>query len=272
VFSPRGHTLPPAGSKFTLGFKCHYGTYSNPGGMHDNVPSNIRELTCTGPVYKKLVLSVCSGIYGLNEGNGPPGQPDNYSTYAKSMDSTATTQCPSTIILSTDPVSAEMQAIKMMRINKGGKYTASDMPPYLQASAGLTASGFSPTYNIGTIDESKMVVRKILNGNFTPVLNPASGPMNASSAAVVAHHIKGHNSTFIEFKLPAEHAGKDASIEFYDARGALVRKVSHKVQGVQNHLSWDELNERGNPVAKGTYVVHLISGEKRASVPFTIVR
>jgi len=229
-------------------------------------------MNCTGPVYNKTVLAVCSGIYGMNEGNGPAGSADNYTTYAQSIDKTSTTQCPTTIIMSTDPVSAEMQTIKMMRINKGGAYATANMPPYLQASAGMTASGFTPTYNIGTIDEAQMDIRKIVNGISTPVLSPDASGIAASGAGIAAHQIKGYNTTFIEFKLPDGHVGKEASVEIYDSRGAIVRKFIQKVLGVQNHFSWDETDVAGNVVARGMYAALLSSGSVRESTRFMIVR
>jgi hypothetical protein len=282
VFGPRGHNMPPTGSGFTLGFKNHFGTYSDPWiTMHANgsgmwtaqTAQNLIDINCTGPVYTKTVLVVCSGIYGTNEGNQPTVAATNYGPYAHSIDNTiaATASGPTTIIMSTDPISVEMQAIKMMRLNSGGAYATANMPPYLQAAAGLTASGFTKTYNIGTIDESKMDIRPIKNGVSTPVLNPVADPINASQAGIVAHHINGHN-TFIEFMLPQEHVGKEAIIEIYDVKGALVRKLSRKVLGVRNNLSWDEKSERGALVSKGTYIAQLISSGKRASAPFTIVR
>ena len=269
VFSPRGHNV---GSKFTLGFKNHFGTYSNASAMHTNAPQNIQAINCTGPVFTKNVLSVCSGIYGMNEGNGPAGSADIYTTYAQSIDPTSTNQCPTTIVMSTDPVSAEMQAIKMMRINKKETYALADMPTYLQASAGMTATGFTTVNNIGVIDESQMTVLKIINGASTPVLNPAAGLMGPSGAAIVAHHIKGLANTFIEFKLPVAQVGSNASIEIFDNKGALVRKFSQKVLGVQNHFSWDESDMTGKMAGQGMYVAHLASESIRESTRFMIVR
>ena len=270
VFSPRGHSI---GSKFTLGFKSHFGTYSDPDPqLHTNAAQNLRDINCAGPVYTKTVLSVCGGIYGMNEGHGPSGSPDIYTTYAQSMDKTSATQCPTTIIMSTDPISIEMQSIKMMRINNNGAYTIADMPPYLQASAGITALGFSTTSNIGVIDESQMTIRKIINGAIAPVLDPGSRAPRVSGAGIAARHIKGHDSSFIEFKLPDGHVGSDASIEIYDTGGAVVRKFIRKVLGVQNNLSWDEKDGRGGPVAAGMYIVRLISNGKHASAPLMIVR
>lgn len=271
VFSPRGHNV---GSKFTLGFKSHFGTYFPVNqDLHTNAAQNIQAINCTGPVYTKNVLSVCSGIFGMNEGNGPAGLPDIYTTYAQSMDKTSTNQCPTTIIMSTDPVSAEMQAIKIMRINKNETYAIADMPTYLQASAGIATTGFTTIYNIGTIDESQMTVLKIINGASTPVLNPVGGAAGASSGAgIVAHHMKGRNATFIEFKLPSDHIGKEAFIEIFDGRGALVRKFSQKALGAQNHFSWDETDATGNTAENGMYVARLSSGSARESTRFMIVR
>jgi hypothetical protein len=208
----------------------------------------------------------------MNEGNGPAGSADIYTTYAQSIDPTSTNQCPTTIVMSTDPVSAEMQAIKMMRINKKETYALADMPTYLQASAGMTATGFTTVNNIGVIDESQMTVLKIINGASTPVLNPAAGLMGPSGAAIVAHHIKGLANTFIEFKLPVAQVGSNASIEIFDNKGALVRKFSQKVLGVQNHFSWDESDMTGKMAGQGMYVAHLASESIRESTRFMIVR
>ena len=270
VFSPRGHNQPPVGSQVSLGFKSHYGTYSDPTGMHANITHNIRDINCSGPVYNKTVLSVCSGIYGMNEGHGPAGIPDNFTTYAQTMDKTSTTQCPTTIIMSTDPVSAEMQSLKIMRINSKKTYALADMPEYLKAAAGVEVVGWSPIHNIGVIDESQMTIHKIING-VEPVLYQAPG-LNSFGLGIAAHHLKGHNSAFIEFTLPSDHVGREASIEIFNSKGALVRKLSHKVLGVLNNVSWDEMNEQGALASKGLYVVHLISNGKRVSTPMTIIR
>jgi hypothetical protein len=270
VFSPRGHMVPPEGSKFTLGFKSHYGTYSNPLGIHSNWDSNFREITCIGPVYNKLVLSVCSGIFGMNEGSGPTGAAQDYSTYAKSIDNTAASQCPTTIIMSTDPISAEMQAIKMMRINKGKKYTTADLPVYLRASGGIDGSALTPTYNIGTIEESQMDIRKIINASTPTRIHPLSSG-NTVNVGISAHEIGGRGSVFMEFALPSDHAGKDAKIEIFNAQGSRVAVLSQKVLGVLNHLSWDKKDVRGKLVSRGRYVARLSSGLVRESTQFSIV-
>jgi hypothetical protein len=271
VFSPRGHSIPPAGSQFSLGFKSHYGTYSDPSLIHDTVTTNIREMVCKGPVYAKSVLSVCSGIYGMNEGNGPTGNADIFKTYAQKIDASSNTQCPTTIILTTDPISAEMQSIKILRMNKGGAFGVSDMPPYLKASAGIDADGFTPTYNIGVIDEAQMDVRRIINGQIIAVKDPTRVPMNGAGTVVSAHQIKGH-STFIEFSLPKDHFGKEAKLEIFDLKGSLTRSFSPKVMGMLNHLSWDEKDTKGALVSKGAYIVRLSSGTMRESSQFSIVR
>jgi hypothetical protein len=159
VFSPRGHWTEFGG--FTLGFKSHYGTYDP---VHGNgAPAYVRDINCTGPVFNKTVLSMCSGLFGMDEGNGPTGGINDYSVYSKKMDATSTNNNPTTIIISTDPVSCEMQAIKMMRMNNGKSYATADLPAYLKMSGGVASSG-STIHNIGIIDENQMDVRKIVNG------------------------------------------------------------------------------------------------------------
>jgi len=266
VFSPRGHSI----AKVTLGFKSHLGTYSNASGLHGNIGQNLRDLNCTGPVYAKNVLSVCSGIYAMNEGNGPGGAAENYTTYAQSIDKTSTNQCPTTIMLSTDPVSVEMQTVKMMRINKKGAYATADMPDFLKASGGVAVSGWSPINTIGVIDESKMDLRKIINTSTAAAHQ--SDPLRVSAAGITAHPLKTGNGVFIEFKLPDAHVGKDASIEILDGKGALVRKFSQKVLGARNHFSWDETDGNGKALSKGLYIAHLSSGGVNESTRFTSVR
>jgi hypothetical protein len=102
VFSPRGHD--PLIGGVTLNFKSHYGTYDPL--YHDATAwaPYIRDINCIGPVFKKTVLSVCAGIFGMNIAHGPTGNPDDYTRYAATMDPTATL-VPTTVMMSTDPVS-----------------------------------------------------------------------------------------------------------------------------------------------------------------------
>lgn len=159
VFSPIGH-IPEFGG-FTLGFKSHYGSYKP---THvDHPQPYMRDINCQGPIFNKSVLSICSGIFGMNEGNGPAGGMDDYSMYSKRIDPTSTNDKPTTIIMSTDPISCEFQAIKMMRLNNGKSYAIADLPDYLKASGGI-GGALTPIYNIGVIDERLMDVRRIVNG------------------------------------------------------------------------------------------------------------
>jgi hypothetical protein len=277
VFSPRGNTNPPQGSQFTLGFKSHFGTYFDVTAdkelMHSsNLVQFLQDISCNGPVYKKQVLNVCSGIYGMNEGNGPSGEPDVFKTYAQKIDASSTNQCPTTIIMSTDPVSAEMQSIKMMRMNRAnGAFTVDDMPGYLKASAGIVVDGFSATNNIGVIDEEQMDIRRIVNGEIIAVKDPGFMAHAEAGVSISAHQIKGY-STFIDYMLSKDYFGKEATIEIVDARGSVVKKISQKVMGVRNHISWDEKNDYGSTVAKGVYFIRLSCGGARHASRFSIIR
>jgi hypothetical protein len=272
VFSPRGHSI---GSTFTLGFKNHFGTYelnrNKTGDLHNNAAQNLRDMHCMGPVYKKNVLSICSGILGMNESKGPTGVPENYSNYSKTMDPSSTCQCPTTIIMSTDPVSCEMQTIKMMRLNKNpaGKYGISDMPTYLQASAGISGALSGTVYNIGVIDESKMDIRRIINGTrmASGLVSSHRTPTFQKSTIAVS---PGHGATFIEYRLPADLIGQMAFIEIYSINGVLVRSYSQNILGAMNHYAWNNRNQSNNPVSTGRYVVRILAGAEKLSSSFFI--
>jgi hypothetical protein len=276
VFSPRGHTFPPEGSQFTLGFKSHIGTYASEykgegPALHENLVQNLRDMNCTGPVYKKNVLSVCSGIFGMNEGHGPGGSADPFLNYAKTMDSSITSKSASstTILMSTDPISIEMQAIKILRLNKSpaGGYAIADMPPYLKSAAGISDALPGTTYNIGIIDESKMELRRIING-LTSIGVAGNALKNASSNLKVSP-LAGHSSTFVEFSLPPEMLGIDAIIEIVTLNGALVKKITLRVLGSNNHFSWNNRNEVG-ALVKGPFVVKATCGRVLMSEKFVI--
>jgi hypothetical protein len=278
VFSPRGHGA--YAENFTLGFKNHYGTYNCVYHDSPNTSQFLRNICCTGPVYNRTVLLMCSGIYGQYESNGPTGTPQNYNRYSKYMDTTSTNTNPTTIIMGTDPVSVEMQTIKMMRIQGQGLYAVADMPNYLKASGGVVVSGTNwppnPSLpnamdNIGEINETNMTVRYVINGVVAVKERPSAQAIN-SGAFVSATQIKGHNSTFIEFALPESHTGKIASVEIYNLKGTLVTKLSHRVGGVLNHLSWNETNASGSHVGIGAYVVRLVSEGVDVSSKFSIAR
>jgi len=156
----RGHK--PHSASVTLGFKSHYGTY--PATYHDEkTQAYLQEINCTGPVFKKTVLTVFAAIFGLKEGHGPTGEADDYVNYARKMDPTTANPAVNTVLMSTDPVTAEYIAVKIMRLRDDKPYTVKTMPKYLKASAGLKGI-MEPTYNIGVINEKKMDVRKIING------------------------------------------------------------------------------------------------------------
>lgn len=263
IFSPRGHSV---GSSFTIGFKSHYGTYANPAGMHgNNAAENQRDINCTGPVFQKNVLSVCSGIFGMNEGHGPGGAADLYRNYVTSVDPTATAQSnPCTIIMSTDPISCDMQAIKMIRLNKNpaGNYGIGDMPTYLRAAAGVAGALPGTTYNIGEIDETKMDVRKIINGEgaITGVAGKSTGGVLAASEPLLDCVPLKQGICFIEYRVSQVQIGASAKIEIVDLRGSTVFATTHAVSGARNHFSWNQITTQGSRAARGNYIVRVTAG------------
>lgn len=274
VFSPRGHNT---GSTFTLGFKSHFGTYENAPGLHNNAAANLRDINCVGPVFKKNVLSVCSGIFGMSEGNGPMGGADNYSQYSQKMDSTSTCKSPTTIIMSTDPVSCDMQAMKMMRLNNvpGGKlltsYATADLPDYLKASGGVSGT-LSPVYNIGIIEESQMDVRKIINGQISTSVLERNSRNVIGKAGIKATQMRGQNHTFIEYSVPTSYVNQKAVVEIVNLNGTKIREFSINIQGAVNQFSWDETDLNGRRVGKGFYIVRFSSGSLGISTRLSILR
>jgi hypothetical protein len=259
VFTPRGH------SSFTqtLGFKGHFGTYE-PNALHGG---GIEAINTTGPIYTKTVLCMCSAIYANAESTGPSAGPTNYSTYAKKMDSTATCTNPSTLILSTDPISAELEGIKIMRMNSGGGFAASNMPSYLQNSAGMGSN----IANIGVINEAQMDIRNLLNVT-TSVDVPGAGIGKTISSHVSATHLAGHSSTFIQYALPSDFMGRDISFEIYNAKGSLVRRLTDRAMGTLSNFSWDERDAANTLVRSGNYIVQLISGSTQMATQLSIMR
>ena len=283
VFSPRGHSYPPVGSQFTLVFKSHVGTYASDyqdkgegtgPALHANLVQNLRDMNCTGPVFKKTVLCVCSGIFGMNEGNGPGGAADYFTNYAKTMDASSKSKvAPTTIMMSTDPISAEMQAIKMLRLNASpaGKYDVANMPPYLQASAGITGALEGTTYNIGVIDESQMDVRRVINGVTSIGAQTISEKPTENPFCITASPLLGNGSTFIEFTLPFGDRGSEAIVEIFTISGALVKRLRQPVLGYRNHCSWNNRNTAGAPVS-GPFVVRVTCGKTMLSARFVAGR
>jgi hypothetical protein len=269
VFRPGGHDTAFGG--FTLGFKNHYGTYparEHGAGAH----AYLRDINCIGPVYQKNVLSVCVGLFGQAEASGDPHSASiSYATYAKTVDSsiTGSTAAPCTIMMSTDPITAEMQAVKMMRLNNGGGYDVGDMPKYLRESGGVDAGLSGSTQNIGVIDEAEMDIRRIINGNGTAV-RPFRPAARGSRATVSASHVKGQRNTFIEFSVPLGHVGGVASIDIFNSRAARVWTASRRTAGVVNHLSWDERDLAGRGVAPGLYVARVTTRTVRSSTHFVM--
>jgi hypothetical protein len=254
VFTPRGHGGQPA-PIVTLGIKNHFGAY-DPTANHI---FSVESINMSGPVFKKQVLCMCSAIYANDAGNGPQQDSTNYSTYVKKMDPSATTLInPCTLILSTDAVSADMQAYKIMAMNKNKGFTETDMPAYLQNAK-----------SIGTINPTD--VRTLLTVT-TEVNVPGARQGKAISPHVSATHVKGHNSTFIQYALPSDLMGRDISFEIFNTRGSLVCRLSDKAMGALSNISWDERDASGSKVRPGIYLVRLVAGSIQMSTQLSIMR
>jgi hypothetical protein len=242
-----------------------------PNHLHTDGAQNLRDMNCTGPIFKKTVLTACIGIVAMDETVGPFGSPSIFSTYSKTMDPNSTSQSATTIIMSTDPITCEMQAVKMLRLNKGKNYGVNDMPNYLKASAGISGALSGTVYNIGVIEEDtqniKMERRYIINDKVL-IGNPSNTPTANSPGSIHVSALPHHGYTFIQYNLPARFIGKQASISIHSMNGALVHKQSETIHGVANHYSWDHKDQAGKKIPAGQYIVRIVSGSARQSAHF----
>ena len=263
VFRPGGHSSWVEG--FTLGFKNHYGTYpahnsygQQGGSSSFNMPY-LRDINCTGAVYNKNVLSMCCGIFGAQEASGAPQSSDiPYYQYAHGIDNsiTNTSYPPCTIIMSTDPVTAEMQTIKMMRVNKDKSYDVNSMPKYLQSSGGISC-GLNKVYNIGIIDEKEMDIRRIINGEIIGVGVRPQWDENvkiSSNSLTFALENNRFQPVTAGFSVPV---GKSMSVRITDPAGSLIQEIS---SDFTQKLAWDGHTRNGRFVKPGLYLVTVSCG------------
>jgi hypothetical protein len=273
VFGCRGHS--EYAENVTLGFKNHWGTYPPDMGKHTAPGFSVRvaNMMSTGAIYKKNVLNVCSAMFSNNENNAIDTGPQSFATYAAKMDSSATsTTGACTIVMSTDPISAEMQAIKILRMNKeGGKTGVTDMPKYLQACAGKSGV-LSVNYNIGVIDETQMTIKKMINEvNVTPVAVRKNSTSLSSDYSLHISPLNKQGTVFIEFAVPASRLGSKAVLSMYDILGNLVFSHEQSIHGALNQFSWDRRTAQGKVLGHGKYVCKLTVENVSRSVAFAIV-
>ena len=273
VFGIRGHQDYCEG--VTLGFKSHWGTYPADYNKHGAGTFSIRcaHMMCSGVVNKKLVLSVAAGLVSNNIGvnHSPTDGPDDFSTYAKKMDPTATTLGACTIIMSTDPISADMQAIKVMKLNVNKTYNVSDMPKYLRACAGDSSALSGTVYNIGVIDEPKMTVITFKNGeNVTPVAIRENRGQTAPDYSLRVSPLHGQGVVIIEYFVPSSLDGRRSLLSVFDARGRLVFSKEQIVSGAYNRFTWDRTTKHGTKIGRGKYVGKLTVGKHRRSAAFYV--
>jgi hypothetical protein len=273
VFGLRGHSNDYA-EGVTLGGKNHYGTYSNAAPAHTSPALSVRcaNMMCTGVVYNKLVLSACVGLLSNKKGSGINDGPTDYSVYAKKIDPTCTTKATSTIIMSTDPISAEMQAVKVMQMNAGKTWGVSDMPKYLQASAGVSGALSGASYNIGKIDENDMTVIKIINGESATPIKPVDNTARTSGDYLLrVSSLNKQRLLHIEYSVPAIRLGDHSVLSIYDLSGNLLFSQKQEIQGLLNHFSWDTRMSNGNILGCGKYVCKLTIGRVSRFAEFAVI-
>jgi hypothetical protein len=123
------------------------------------------------------------------------------------------------------------------------------------------------------MDESKMTIYKMINdvAITTAVQNSTSYPHRANFS-MSAHPVSGSKSVYIDINLSESYTGRKASIEIFNARGELVRKMSHEVAGINNHLSFDMKDGSGITLGRGMYIAKFSCESIKLSSQFTILR
>jgi hypothetical protein len=273
VFGLRGHDNSYA-EGVTLGGKSHYGTYSNAKMIHTSPALSIRcaHMICSGVVFKKQVLSVCAGLLSNKKGSGINAGPTDYSTYTKKIDPNCTTKATSTIIMSTDPVSADMQAVKVMQMNDGKTYGISDMPKYVQACAGVSGALSGVSYNIGVVDESKMSITKIVNEEIvSPVKIVEKNSSVNNEYLLIVSSLSRQGLVHIDYTVPSMRLGDRSSIYIYDMLGNLLFSKDLSIEGVLNHFVWDLKTQSREMAGRGKYLCKLKIGRITRSSVFTVV-
>jgi hypothetical protein len=216
---------------------------------------------------------VFGAIFALNQNNGPGGSADNFYNYAKTVDPTVASSRPNadTIIMSTDPVAAEMQAIKVQKLNNNSAYTTAAMPDYLKISGGVASGSLAPVLNIGTINEAQMTIWRIINGvNMSAV---EYGPtFSKAGLRLTVSPNPARNLAHFEIWTPESLVGQKALLEVYDARGRVAFKSTPSIMGARNTVAWNGRDKSGRLAAPGKYVVYLMVGKEVLHSALTLLR
>jgi hypothetical protein len=276
----------------TMGFKNHYGTYHpygttyTPaiagGNAHDwtGGPQFLRDINCTGPVYKKTVLMLFTAFFN-DYGFGP------WYNYAKQMDpsvETADTNAQkkinaNSIFLSTDPVAAESYAFILMGRNgiwpSGAYGTQQGLAGYVVISSG-TPGGDGIGYNIGISDEAKMTQGEIINNVITKPIDHGTG-ISGDKVIATLPELRlfpnpANSYCYIDFLSPKGLTGKSALVEIYDMLGRVAWSRKCPLQGVGNRVIWKGTDNRGRAVSNGRYLVNVTMGAKVLKQVFSLAR
>jgi hypothetical protein len=111
--------------------------------------------------------------------------------------------------MSTDPVTADFQAWKIIRRREGKPYSVNNLPLFLKSSAGIDCS-INPIYNIGIVNEKQMDMREEVNGRQLRKSSSKSDSLIAFEAGAFA---------FIDFFADESLLGKTVPVSIYSKQG-----------------------------------------------------
>jgi uncharacterized protein (DUF362 family) len=216
-----------SGAGVTLCLKNHYGTCSNPGGLHGNLCNPYAAaMSDLAPIRTKQKVNIIDALYGIRSG-GPDGPPQ---FTAK------------TIIMSADIVATDYWGRKLLADN--GCTTTGDAD-HIDVAA--------TTYGLGTNDPAKMDVVRIHNPSTTGV-EPAPVPREVQLHQNFPNPF--NPSTYIQFDLDRPLGVR---LRVVDLAGRVVRTLIDGAMPAGEHVLFFD----GRDLASGTYICELEAAGSR---------
>ncbi len=230
----KAHNLSnTAGVALTL--KNYYGSVNAPVNLHaTNCDPYIPALYSQNGIRSKQVLNMIDGLWATYNA-GPFTPPQTYQIFPKG--------CPDAILMSKDPVAVDYEG-KEQFIN--AERRARNMTP-IAATHIHTAS--LPPYSLGTDDPSQIDLRWILNPS--EVKEEFAHQRSLQFLKISPNPTRGKVN--IRYNLP--RSGR-VIIDIYNPLGIrIVNLVNATRAAGQHRIKWDGLDQNGQKVANGTYLL-----------------
>lgn len=227
--------------RLSLCFKGHIGTYQSGHSGFDS--GDLIELR-SGVVKDKCVLCIIDAIKGTKSGYN--GSAQSFPTWTETISPGTSQTDPSTIILSTDPVSTEHVGRNVFRIDM-------DNPTYGSGSNDIVAAGENAGFGIGDENDPAWDYREIVNGQSTQIRQlPQNKMVNNELVLFQNKPNPAATSTTIRFSVPHEARNGNVHIAISNLAGRLIRKLTCNAN--TSECIWDLKDASGSRVPVGRYI------------------